>query len=133
MKLVTKLAGLWLMGRGVSTSTPLMAKLVMMIAATTLFAVIAAVLGMALIFGVLILGYMQFIAIGVTPSTAVLILMAVVVALLAGVVGIARHYLRHVRTILKAINYVQHPLQGRAQRIVDAFFDGYHAPAAAAR
>lgn len=127
MSLLSKLLGIWAVGKSVSSTTPLFMRLLLGMAAITLFAVFAAVLMAFIMTGLVWVSYVQLLAHGITQLHAILIIGAVLVAILGIALLALRHYWRKACRLSKRIMFMQSPLTGRLNQISEAFMSGLRA------
>lgn len=128
MFVISKLLGLWVIGRTVSSTTPLFMRLLLGMAAITVLAILATILTGVLIVGALWFIYFQLVTYGVDPAMAVTTLGGLILALVALTLIFARNYWIRVRRISQRISYMQAPIAGRFSTIADAFVDGFFTP-----
>ena len=133
MSVASKLIGIWMFKRTVSSTTPLLMRLLLGMAALTVSAVILAILGAAIVFGLLWVAYEQLVTNGVPPHNAELIIGGVVLALFAYTLGLVQSHWRSMRKVANSIIYMQAPISGKLSTLADAFMDGYEHPNLAAR
>lgn len=127
MSLLSRLLGLWAVGKTVSSTTPLFMRLLLGMAAITLFAVFAAVLLALIGAGLVYVAYIQLMAHGFSEAHTLLIIGGVLVALLFATVMVVRYHWRRAYKLTQKILLLQTPITGRINRIGEAFMSGFHA------
>ena len=128
MRLLGKLLGLWVIGRTVSSTTPLIMRLISAVAA---IAALAAV-GM-LVFAILMVGgvwatYNQLVAHDFTQGQASAMIGAGLVIILVGLVIAVQQYMERVHLTLRKIAFAQAPVGSRVSGIFEQFTKGYSTP-----
>jgi uncharacterized membrane protein len=125
MSLFNKLLGIWVVGKTVSTTTPLFMRLILGMAVITLLAVFCAVILAVLIAGAVWLSYTQLVAHGITTLAACAIIGLSLLALMLLALLMLQCYWRKAYRIVQRILYLQSPISGRISTITDAFMNGY--------
>lgn len=130
MSMINKLIGIWAINKTVSSATPLFMRLLVGMAAVTVCAVISAIVVTILLTGAVWLSYTQMIQQGVTETTAMLIIGAILLAFLAYLMMTLQHHARKLRAGFRKMIYAQEPMSTRLSDISNAFLDGFNdAPA----
>lgn len=127
MSLISRLLGIWAVGKTVSATTPLFLRLLRGMAVITLFAVLAAILLAVLIVGAVWLAYVQLVAAGIAANAAILIIGLVLIAMLLGVAMVVKHHCSKAAHLCRAILHAQAPVSNRIHRLSDAFMSGFGA------
>jgi len=128
MALISKLFGIWAVGKTVSATTPLFLRLIMGMAAITVISVVVAILIVMSITGVLWLAYHAMIDGGTTPQLAAAVTGGTVLLIMAIMVAVARHYWMRVQNISSTILHLHTPLSQRMSGLADSFMDGFMSP-----
>jgi len=126
MALLNRLLGIWIVGKTVSSTTPLFIRLILGMAVITLLAVFCAVILAMLVAGGAWFGYSQMVDNGVTEVAAFSIIGLIMFSLLLTIGLFLQHYLRKANAIAKRIMYLQAPISGRFSMISDAFMNGFN-------
>lgn len=126
MSIASKLFGVWVVNKTVTSAMPLFVRLLVGMAAITVFAVIAAIIAAILMAGVVWAAYQQLLQYGINEGIAGLILGSLLLALLAAMVIKLKSHLKILYKISKKILYLQAPISGRLSDISSAFMDGFN-------
>ncbi|MFZ4541960.1 MAG: hypothetical protein ACOYNL_09205 [Rickettsiales bacterium] len=126
MYILTKLFGIWAVGKTVSSTTPLFMRLILGMAAVTLFAVFAAVVS-AMLVGILTwFSFYQLTAHGLSDGLAIAVIALVMLSIVLTIVMAMQHYWRKACSLAKTIMYVQSPISGRLNTLTEAFIGGFN-------
>lgn len=126
MRMLSKLLGMWILGKTVSSTTPLFLRLITAMAAIAALAALS-----VLVFAILMVGgvwaiYTQLIAYDYTQGEASALIACGLVAILLALVVAVQRYTARVRTTLRQLAYVQAPVSSRLSHIFDEFARGYN-------
>lgn len=136
MSLVSKLLGIWMVRRTVSSTTPLFIRLLLGVVALTISAVVVALLGALLLSVLLWFLYSQLIEQGFGQGQAQLMIAGLIIAMMLGFVALIQSHWRNVRKVSNSLIYMTSPttgVSGRFAALSDAFMQGFHTPAARVR
>jgi predicted permease len=126
MSLLSRLLKIWLVGRTVSATTPLLMRLVVGIALVSLLVALGAVLLAILIGMVVWFAYGQLIANGATDYQAMATIAGSILLLLTLIaLWIRVHWLRSMG-LIRNIAYLRTPISGRINMFSDAFMAGFN-------
>lgn len=128
MPFISKLLGMWVLGKTVSHTTPLFMRLLLGMIAITVFIVFAALLVAILAAGVIWFTYSQLLVHGMTPGYALLVIAAILIALLIAALLLLQHNWRAVNIISRSIDHIQSPVVTRASGITRSFLKGFDSP-----
>lgn len=124
MSFISKLVGIWMFRRTVTSTTPLFMQLVFDMAALVFGVIVIALLGAMLLTGILWIAYHQMILADVQPVNAQLVIFGTVLALFAAAGLVTRNYWRNMRRLSNRIVHMQTPATGKLSSIADSFMDG---------
>ena len=128
MSMINKLIGAWVVNKAVSSTTPLIMRLLIGMAAISMVTIFTAFLAAIITGAGMWLAYHGLIASGITPANAVLLIGMFLFALLFVLAMIMQHYWRKVSTTFNQIVHMQSPVGGRVSSLVDSFIAGFHSP-----
>jgi len=128
MSLLSRLFGIWAIGKTVSSTTPLFLRLIMGMAAITVLSVVGAILIVVFIVGTLWFIHAQLIAGGTTPQLAGLITGELVLLIMAAILLLTRSYWRKIKLISSNIINMNTPVSSRVSGIADSFMNGFMSP-----
>jgi hypothetical protein len=128
MSVLSKVVGLWMLGRTASTSAILFQRLLAGLAAIAVLAVVTAILIGVLMVGLLYLMYTYLVAHGLEPNVAMLVVGGVTLAFLALTVAYIVAYWRKVRSVPQQLVRMNAPISTRLHDVVDAFMSGMSDP-----
>lgn len=125
MALVSKLLGIWLAERTVTSTTPLFMRLLAAVAAIAVLAAMASALLALMLAGVLWVIYEQLLAHGLPQQMALLSMIGIVLILLAALVVFVQDYINQIRVLSRSIMVGQGPVTGSLSTIAVAFMRGW--------
>ena len=128
MSLVSKLLGIWLTERTVTSSTPLFMRLLAAIAAIAVLAAMASALLALIMAGLLWLAYEQMLAHGLPQQVALLCMIGIVLILLSVLVLFVQNYINRIRALSQRIIVGQGPVTGGLSTVAAAFVRGWNQP-----
>jgi hypothetical protein len=124
MALASKLLGIWLTERAVTSTTPLFMRLLGAMAAIAILAAMASALLALAIGGVLWVAYLQLLAYGMAPQMAMISMIGIVLILLAILVIFVQDYINQIRALSHRIIAGHGPITGGVSSVANAFVDG---------
>lgn len=124
MALASKLLGIWLAERTVTSTTPLFMRLLAAVAAIAVLAAMASALLALMMAGILWIAYEQLLLHGLSQQMALLSMIGIVLILLAVLVTFVQNYINQIRALSHRIIPGQGPLTGGISNIADAFMRG---------
>lgn len=128
MRILSRIFRMWLLGRTVSSSTPILLRLVTAVAAIAVLAMIGFLFFALLVTGVLWTGYLQLVAQGLSQAQAVAALSGLLLLVLVGIAASVRGYMQQTMRLLGQLAFAHAPVSGRVSLLIDAFVRGYKSP-----
>lgn len=126
MSVLSKLFGVWVVNKTVTSATPLLIRLFAGMAAITACAIAAAIIMAILMAGILWVAYAQLLQYGVSEGVILLIIGSLLFALLSYIIITVKSNLNKIHGIARQILYLQSPLSGKLSDISSAFMDGFN-------
>lgn len=133
MGLLGKLLGLWVIGRTVSSTTPLILRLISSVAAIAALAAVGMLVFATLLVGGIWAAYNQLLAYDYTQGQASAMIAAGLVIVLVGLVIAVQQYMARINHTLRKMAFAQAPVGSRMSYIFDEFTKGYNTPPAPKR
>ena len=128
MSILSKLLGVWAMEKTLSTTTPLLMRLALGMAAITLLSMMATFL-FAIVVAVLTwYSYLLMLAHGIAQTDALLVILLTLLTLLVVVGCYIRSCWLKTTLVIRKLIHRQMPLRGRVSALSDAFMHGYQRP-----
>lgn len=124
MAIVSKLLGIWLAGRTVTSTTPLFMRLLAAVAAVAVLSAMASALLALLFAGILWLIYGELIAHGLAPQMALVSMIGLVLMALSIMVYFVQRYVSQIRLLSNRVIVGQSPVTGGLGAVADAFMQG---------
>lgn len=128
MSMISKVFGIWAVGKTVSATTPLFLRLILGMAAITVMSVVAAILITMLIAGGLWFVHAQLVLAGATPPMALMMVGLIVLLMLAIMALLAQSYWRRMKGTAARMMNMHAPVSSRMSGLADAFMDGFMSP-----
>lgn len=124
MSVVSKVFGIWVVNKTVSSSTTLFLRLLAGMAAIIVCAITASLIIAILITGGVWLAYGELVTSGIDKQVAALIIGSLLLALLAAIMLTVKKYFYQLHIVSKTILNFKPPLGGKLSRVIDAFMEG---------
>jgi hypothetical protein len=124
MAWLSKLVGIWLAKRTVTSTTPLFMRLLAALAAIAVLAALASALLALAMAGVLWLIYEQLLLHGLSQQMALLSMIGIVLILLAILTLFVQDHIDRIRALSRRIIANQEPVTGRLSGLANAFIRG---------
>ncbi len=128
MRIVMKLLGLWAVGRTVTSTTPLFARLAIHVATIAFLGLFILLLAMTLVISGLWVIYDQMLVMGIAGVTAKMIVFLLILILMLVAAIFIQRYVLKIRANAHEIMFAQAPVSGRVTYVVDAFLRGLQKP-----
>jgi hypothetical protein len=130
MSAASKLVGMWALGKTMSSTTPLLMRLLAGVVTITILTIFSAILVTVFILGSIWLSYNLLVDAQIEPQIAALVIASILLALIAAAALVIRGTLRNLRHVHKRFVISQSPVATRMHSVVDAFLEGLSTPPA---
>lgn len=126
MSVASKLFGVWVVNKTVTSATPLFIRLLVGMAAITVYAIAAFIVMAILMIGIVWIAYERLLQYGIDQNIILLIIGSLLIALLSYIIMSVKANLKKIYAVAKQILYLQSPLSGKLSDISNAFLDGFN-------
>ena len=124
MSIVRKAMTVMMLGKTLSSSTPMMHRLLTGLIAIASLSLILAIMAGTFIVGALYFLYYMFVTHGLDQQTAMLTIGGIILILGALFLGLIVRYIRRIQELPREIAYMEAPVGQKIGSILDAFIDG---------
>ena len=125
MPMLRRLFGLWVIGKTANSTTTLVTRLIICMAAIAILATFAAVFTLLLIGSALWMLYTALVAYGFDTQNTILVLSGIILAMLGGTLYYVQCQVREIKNTSQHLTKARSPLTQKATDIAGAFMNGF--------
>ncbi len=126
MSWMRKWLGMWVIGKTISSTTPLVMQLILGVVVVALLAIFSSTLLAVLVASSAWFSYAQLITAGWSASASFALVASGLLFLFLTSILVLQHYWHKAYAISRRLAYLQTPFSTRISMMADAFMDGYH-------